>query len=517
MRDSEEPVTDTPVEGTHASLWLETTTTTDYEPLDGVLSVDTAVVGGGIAGLTTAVKLAEAGQSVALLERDRIVAGVTGHTTAKLTSLHGLPYHHLADSFGVEDAGRYAAANEAAIDDVEATVGTLDADCGFERMPAVTYIGPDGESGVGTVREEVSVAQQLDLPASFVGSSSLPGDGEAGVRFDEQAVFNPRSYLLGLAERLAEGADTHLFEETTVTDVDDGEPCTVTTDRGTVRADDVVLATHFPIVDRGLYFSRLEPKRSYLLAVELGGTPPSEMYYRTGDPHFSLRPLPGEGNTVLVGGQNHRTGHGSPTVDRYRRLAEQARARLDVESIRYRWSTQDFTSVDTVPFVGPSPLADHTYIATGFGGWGMTGGTVAGRLLSDRILGRENDWASLYSPERLTVKASARKFASHNRHSMEHYLEDYLLDRPPERPLALDPGEATVVEHEGESVAAYRDEDGEYHTVSAVCSHMGCLVEWNDGERSWDCPCHGSRFDVDGTPLETPAVEGLEQFDFGSG
>ncbi|MDS0261304.1 FAD-dependent oxidoreductase [Haloarcula sp. S1CR25-12] len=494
--------------GRHDSLWLATAETTDYDALDGGLRVDTAVVGGGIAGVTTAAKLDAAGQTVALLERDRVLNGVTGHTTAKLTSLHGLVYDHLIDGFGEAQARQYAEANQAAIEDVADTVEARDIDCGFGRAPAYTYVTADADRR--QVRAEVDAARQLDLPVSYVEETELPYEVNAAVRFDDQAYFHPRKYLLELARGVADG-DGHVFEETTVDDVEDGSPCQVSTDRGTVRADDVVVASHFPVEDDALYFARMRPKRSYVLAVELATDPPEGLYYDPNEPYFSVRPHATD-SLVLLGGQNHRTGHADSTEQRYRDLEQQARDHFDIESVEYRWATQDYRSVDKVPFVGrAAPQVSNVYVATGFGGWGMTNGTAAGRLLADEILGRDSPWSDVFKPNRFKARASKSEFLSHNRHAMKHFFSTYLDSQQALDRVALDPGEAGVFESDDDPVALYRDDDGELHARSAVCPHMGCLVSWNDGERSWDCPCHGSRFDVDGDVLDTPAVDGLDE------
>jgi len=489
--------------GEPRSLWLDTTQSTDFAPLDGDLRVDVAVVGGGIAGITTATHLREAGRTVALLEADRVLEAVTGHTTAKITAQHGLIYDHLRSTFDGRTARLYAEANEAAIEDVATRVDERDIDCDFRRQAAYTYV--TDESNRRDVRREVSAARRAELPAEFVEETPLPYDVECAVRFDDQAQFHPRKYLLDLVEDLP-GDGSDVFERTRVTDVSDGDPCRVETERGTVRADDVVVATHFPAFDRGGYFARQYPKRSYVLAARLNGPLPEGMHYRDEESYFSVRTHAGDdGEFVFVGGQNHETGRGGSTADRYRELAREARERFDVDEIAYRWSTQDYRTADRVPFVGRlGPGTDSVYVATGFGGWGMTGGTAAGMLLADLIVDGESPWEDVFAPTRLDFAASAREIASENAAVAREFVGDWAT-KPFTGVVTLSPGDATVSRDGGRVVGTYRDEDGEDHRVSAVCPHMGCLLEWNDGEKSWDCPCHGSRFTYEGEVLDGPA------------
>ncbi|WP_227356062.1 FAD-dependent oxidoreductase [Haladaptatus salinisoli] len=502
---------DQSLHGETASIWMETTPETSYEALEDGITVDVAVVGGGIAGITAAAKLKTAGQSVAVIERDRLLTGVTGYTTAKLTSLHGLIYGHLIEYFGEEQARQYAEANEAAIDDIESTVEDWNIDCNFERVPAYTYT--ESSDKRQQIEDEVDAAKRLGLPASVIESTDLPFD-VAAVKFDDQAHFHPRKYLLALAQEIADDG-SYVFENTTATNVEDGQPCTVSTEHGKVTADHVVVATHFPVFDKARYYERLSPKRSYVLAVRLADEVPEGMYYEPEEPYFSVRPHPaGEESMALVGGQSHRTGHGGSTVDRYRNLEQEAHDRLNIESIEYRWSTQDFVSVDRVPFIGRlGPQSQNVYTATGFGGWGMTNGTVAGIVLSDMILDRENPWQEVYQPMRFNEKASSDSFRHHNEHDVKHYLEDYSRKPQTETVESVAPDEAMILEQDSEPTAVYRDEDKNLHAVSAVCTHMGCLVSWNDGEQSWDCPCHGSRFDYNGEVLDGPANSALSQLD----
>ena len=497
--------------GTHESIWLDTSPQTAFDALDGPLRVDTVVVGGGIAGISTAHELDASGQTVALVERDRILNGVTGRSTAKVTSQHSLTYDSLIDNVGEAAARQYADANQAAIETIADTVEAYDIDCGFDRAPAYTYVQPGEDDD--DVRAEVTAAQRLDIPAAYVHETDLPYDVGGAVEFADQAYFHPRKYLLELARQVADG-DSRVIEQTTVQSVDGGPRCRVETDRGVIAADDVVVATHFPVSDDALYFNRMYPKRSYVVVAELAGDSPDGMYYYPREPYFSVRPHGRDDSLVLIGGQNHRTGQGGPTIDRYRALESAARKRFDVEEIRYRWATQDFVSIDSIPFIGPAaPQTKNVYVATGFGGWGMTSGTAAGSILADYVRGRENPHADVFHPTRFNPKASMGSLLEHSKDAAVHMLGDRLAKHPSLELGSLSRGDAKIYDRDDDPVAAYRDENGELHTVSAVCPHMGCLVTWNDGEESWDCPCHGSRFGVDGDVLDTPAVEDLEQVD----
>ena len=503
--------------GRPRSPWIETTADEydGYEPLVGETSTDVAIVGGGIAGLTTAARLADRGYGVVLCERDRLAAGVTGKSTAKLTSQHGLIYDGLRREFGRGRARQYADANEHAIEAVAERVDELEiADaCGFERRPAYVY-GDDRDA----IEREVDAATDAGLAASFVTSVPPFERAECAVRFEEQACIQPRRYLLALADALADRDTVQIHERTRVTDVDAGAEPRVETADGRVEADHVVLATGFPILDRLGLFARMHPKRSYVLGLRIAGEPPEGMYYRPAAGARNYRSVrthrDRDGTLVLVGGENHKTGQGGSTPNRYRRLARWARERFDVTEIAYHWSTQDYVSADRVPLVGAAgPGAENVWIATGFGGWGMTGGTVAGRLLAALIDGEEPPEASLYDPSRFTPKASFGDAVTETVDAASQFATDWLRTLVGPTLESVDPGEGRVVREGRSPIAVSRDESGELRSVSAVCPHMYCVVDWNDAEESWDCPCHGSRFEPDGTVIEGPASADLPPAD----
>lgn len=496
--------------GQHTSLWIGTTPQTNYPSLGNDMAVDVAVIGGGIVGLTTALLLKRSGASVAVLESKRIAEGVTGHTTAKITSAHGLIYHYLLQHVKEERARQYADANQAAIEFIASYLEENRIAADFHRTFACTYTLDDKE--VRSIQTEVEAASELGLPVTYTESLPLPFSVRAAICYDNQAFFHPRKYLLAMAAQIP-GDGSHIFEMTRAKDVEEGSPCRIMTGKGTVKADRVIVATNFPILNRGLFFAKMTPMRSYLMAVKIEGELPEGMYINTETPIRTLRKhVTDSGEALLlVGGENHETGHDSNTIERYQKAEAFARKHFNIQEIVYRWSTQDNRPVDRIPFVGRhSQLSHRVYLATGMQGWGMTNGTAAGMILSDQIAGRPNPWSSVYDPLRFTPFLS-KKFISQNIHIAKMFIVDH-LPRGGKKSLSdLNPGEADVVEQDNESIAAFKDEQGQVHMVSPFCAHMGCKVSWNNAEESWDCPCHGSRYTHDGIVVHAPASGDLEK------
>ena len=443
------------------SLWLEGREREPRPPLDRDIGVDVAVVGAGIVGLTTALLLEREGLKVAVLEGRHVGAGATGYTTAKLSSLHGLTYTKLAKSLGREDARTYGQANEAGIERVFEIAEELGIDCDLRRKPNYTYA--EGPSGVEQVREEAEVARELGLPASYVADLDLPFDVAGAVRFDDQAEFHPIKYLDGVADALR----GRIHERTMATGVGSGQ---VNTARGPrLRAGHVVVASHLSFLDRGLYFARCHPERSYVVAGRVE-EPPAGMYLSTESPAHSIR---AHGDWLLVGGESHKTGQ-ADAAERFERLGRWARERFGLEP-ELRWATQDQMPVDGVPYIGRhDPLSSNVWVATGFRKWGLAMGTAAAELLTARIMGREHPWAALFDPNRVRARAGAPAFAKENANVAYHFAADRVLKRGAPR-----------------------------------CTHLHCLLDWNAAEETWDCPCHGSRFAATGEVIEGPAVRPL--------
>jgi len=497
--------------GRAESYWIATSPETGFPPLDGDGRVDVTVIGGGIAGITTAFLLKKAGLTVALIDAYRIVTGTTGHTTAKITSLHRLIYTDLIDRLGEEKARQYAEANQAGIEMVASLVREYDIPCSFERKSASTYA--ESEESRDRVAAEADAARSLGLPAAFVEDVPLPGEAHGAVVFENQAQFHPRNYLLLLAGHLP-GDGSYVFETTRALDIEErADGVAVKTDQGTLNSRYAVLATHYPIYDRpGAYFARMQPSRSYALGMRIDEPFPAGMFINAAGQVHSWRSQPAaDGELVIVTGAAHGTGQAADTRAHYRSLEEYARSVYPVRSVDYHWSAQDYITVDRVPYIGRLAAGhDRVFVATGFGKWGMAAGTAAGMILTDLIRGRTNPWAEVFDPSRFREQP---EFPDRVRRRLETAggrveAEAAWFDREIK---AIPPGEGKVVEVDGQKVAVYRDVRGGVTTLDATCMHMGCTVAWNNAERSWDCPCHGSRYGADGRVIESPTVRDLRK------
>jgi glycine/D-amino acid oxidase-like deaminating enzyme/nitrite reductase/ring-hydroxylating ferredoxin subunit len=495
--------------GKPISYWIDSTSDTSFPTLSSEITVDVAIVGGGIAGLTAAMLLKKAGKTVAVIESKKMAAGSSGYTTAKVTSLHQLIYADLLNHLGLDKARVYAESNQAALEQVAKFVEQEKIDCDFSRRSAYTF--SESESGLKQIEAEVEAALKLGLPASFVQETSLPFEIAGAVKFDHQAQFHPRKYLLHLAQCI-QGDGSFVFEDIRVLNVEE-EPtgCRVITNSHVVTAQEVIITTHLPILDSGLFFAKTYPKRSYIVGARIEpDKAPEGMFIGSGEGYFSIRTTPDrDGLLLLVGGGGHKVGEVTKTEAQYQQVEDFARARFGIDTFDYRWSNQDMVSFDQLPYIGKlTPLSNHTYVATGFSLWGMTNGTLSGMLLSDRILGIHNAWADLYDSTRVTPFVTPTGIKQTISVGM-HWVGDRLKGLGTSALSEVAAGEGQLVTIDGEKLGAYRDEQGVIHAVSAVCPHLGCIVAWNSAEKSWDCPCHGSRFDCDGGVIDGPAVKDL--------
>ena len=497
------------------SYWIESTRSPGYPALGTDTSASIAVVGGGIVGLTTALLLQQAGYDVVLLEAAEIGTGVTGHTTGKLTAGQALAYSTIEGRHGEDVARAYASSQNAGIALVSRLVESFGIECELELATNLVYA--EHEDEVELLERELEAASRAGLDMELVHDLREPFPAVAALRLDEQRQFHARKYLLGLAAEL-DGHGSSVHEQTRVVRVEQGRPHRVETERGTVRADRVVVATHAPITSQGLLFARALPRRAYAVAAPTEGEAVEGMWINVGSPTRSLRtaPLPDGRRLLIAVGERHRTGQDDSADAHYDHLGSFLSEHFSLTP-EYAWSTQDLYSIDDLPYVGRlGGPSSRFYVATGFGGWGLSNGSMSALVISDQILGRANPWAHVFDPERSSLRRSPLTLAKENAIVALQFVEGKL--RGSKGSLAdVEPGSGRILELEGTKAAVYRDDEGTIHAVSPTCTHMGCVVAWNPAERSWDCPCHGSRFGVDGNVLTGPAATALETVEVAAG
>lgn len=490
------------------SYWLDSTPDTSYPVLKEDIDTDILIVGAGLAGLSCAYILHKEGFKVTVLEADRICQGASAHTTAKITSQHGLIYKKVVSSLGEGLARQYAEANERAIYEIGKIIEENKIDCDYISQPA--YVFTQEDKYIRDIEDEVDIATKLGIKASYVEDLPLSLPIKAAVKFDSQAQFHPRKYLLSLAQIIEKRVQ--IFEKSRAVDIEEerGRYIVITEGGHKVKANKVIIASQYPFYNKhGIYFTRLYPKRSYILGIYAREKYPGGMYVNAEDPTRSLRQQnTKDGELILVVGSNHTTGQSPDTKVHYEELEEFAKKIFTVENIPYRWSTQDYDTPDGIPYIGPfTSNTPNLYVATGFQKWGMTNSMVSAMIIRDLIVKGESPWQDVYNPSRKNIISSAKNFIVENLKVAEHLIDGKLTPLP--REIDLNPGEAKVVKIEGERIGAYKDEEGKVHLVNTTCTHMGCELNWNSAEKSWDCPCHGSRFTYTGEIIEGPAVKPL--------
>src|SRR6202163_4804537 len=504
--------------GHTTSVWMATTEVPQFQPLTQDLRTNVCVIGAGIAGMTTAYLLARAGRAVVLIDDGPIGGGETGRTTAHLTAALDDRYYNIAKIHG-EDGARVAAESHmSAIHRIETIASMEDIDCEFERVEGYLFLGGDSQRKEleheleATHRAGINHSQIVDrIPFSF-------WDSGPALRFPRQATFHPLKYLKGLARAILRDGGK-IYTGVHAEKIEDGEPAKVTTSSGhTIHADNVVVCTNTPINDWLIIHTKQAAYRTYVIGARVPkGSVPHGLYWDTPNPYHYIRLQPAEDKAgheldydiLMVGGEDHKTGQAQDTDERFVRLEAWTRERFPmVERVDYRWSGQVIEPVDYMAYIGKNPGGDeHIWIATGDSGNGMTHGTIAGIILNELVQGRKHQWSRLYDPSRVRLRATP-EFVKENINVAEQY-KDWFTGSETSDVAAIKPGEGAVIGRGRGKIAVYRDERGDVHRLSAVCTHLYCIVRWNDTERTWDCPCHGSRFDPYGKVVNGPAIVGL--------
>lgn len=474
------------------SIWSKNTEIMERAPLPGNIEADTAVIGGGMAGILTAYYLKKQGVEAVVLEADRIGSGQTRNTTAKITSQHNLIYDKMLRTFGAEQAHHYAAINEWAVSEYERIVKEKEIDCDFTRCPSFLYSCTETD----VLKREAQAAGLLGIQSEFVETCELPFSIAGAVRFDNQARFQPLEFLKMIA------GEVEIYEKTRVMKVEGNQ---VMTGRGTVSAKSVVFACHFPFINvPGYYFARMHQERSYVAALEQAELFDG-IYLGIDEDGLSFR---NQGELLLIGGGSHQTGR-NREGGKYEMLKQRAKELWPECKVTAQWSAQDCMTLDGIPYVGRfAESRPDWYVATGFGKWGMTNSMVSARILSDMITGKTCLAADIYSPQRHAT-AKAAKTLLENGTAAAGGLTRRVFAGGRADAVKLPEGHGGIVELDGEKVGAYK-KGGRLYVVPVRCPHLGCQLEWNPDELSWDCPCHGSRFDYEGRLLNNPAQEDLK-------
>ncbi|MDH5072251.1 Cytochrome b6-f complex iron-sulfur subunit 1 [Clostridium perfringens] len=440
----------------------------------------------------TAYMLKQKGRDVVLIDAAEIASGNTKNTTAKITSQHDLIYSKLIAEFGEEKARQYAKANELAIKKYKEIIEDKRIECDFEEKPAYVY----SLNEVDVLKEEVEAAKNLGIDAEFVQEANLPFKINGAVKFNNQAQFNPLKFLKGISNELV------IYENTRALEIKEN---LVVTSGGNITANNIVVATHYPIMNApGYYFMKMHQERSYVLALE-NTSEIDGMYIDLNKEGYSFRTY---NNLLLLGGISHRTGENEEggSYDELRKVAKRLYPKAKE---KYYWSAQDCMTIDGIPYIGRySSETPNIYVATGFNKWGMTSSMVSAMIISDMILEKENDFSEIFSPRRFDLSLSINNIANDLIETAKNFIAQKVYI-PSSEIEHIKNGHGGIIEYNGEKVGVYKNKEGKEFFVSTKCTHLGCQLSWNSDELTWDCPCHGSRFDYKGRLIGSPATKDL--------
>lgn len=471
------------------SIWDESCEFDKREELKGDIKTDILIIGAGITGILIGYFLKQNGREVVLIDKSEIARGNTRNTTAKITSQHDLIYNKLIQEFGEEKAKQYARANELAIRKYREIIKERKIECDFEELPAYIYSLNDTD----LLKKEVDAARHLGIDAEYVEKVDLPLEVKGAVKFNNQGQFNPLKFLKDISKELT------IYENTKAIKIEEN---LVSTDKGNIVANHIVIATHYPIINApGYYFMKMHQERSYVIALENADNNIKGMYIDYEKQGYSFRNYKG---LLLLGGISQRTGE-NESGGSYDKLRNIAKDLYPNSREKCHWSAQDCMTIDGMPYIGK--YADSTpniYVATGFNKWGMTSSMVSAMIISDLILEKDNDFSEIFSPKRFDLSLSINNIANDLVKTAKNFIAQK-ISIPSSEIQHIKNGHAGIVDYNGQKVGVYKDENGKEFIVSTKCSHLGCELHWNADELTWDCPCHGSRFDYTGKLIESPA------------
>lgn len=500
----------TPRDGNTVSLWQSYPVAALSATPDAAVPIyDAVIIGAGITGLTTAILLQQQGKKCIVLEGHQVGFGTTGGTTAHLNTFYDTDYSQIAKDFGEEAAKHSAAAAKESITLVQELSAKYAIDCDFECKDGIVYSETDSETK--DLIKELEASRNAGVDVVEVRENGVPVPFEFAISYKDQAQFHPLKYIAGLAKAFVDLGGV-LVVDAFVRDTAKEEAIHIAeTDTGTYRGHNLIYATHLP-PGITVFDTECAPYRSYVLAVKLkNGDYPKDMVYDSKDPYHYIRTHEIDGEPYLVvGGEDHKTGHGDPE-ESFAALEAYARKYYYVESVAYRWSAQYYQSIDGMPYIGEMPASDgHVFVATGYNGNGMILGTIAGKMISDAILGKPSEYKDVFNPSRIKPVAGFQEFVKENLDVAYRFFADRIgvEDLESFKDVPVDTG--VVVDYQGEKLAVYKDEHGKISMLSPTCTHAGCIVRFNPAEKSWDCPCHGGRYDLEGQVIAGPPRANLK-------
>lgn len=500
-------------DGQLTSLWQDTAGYTPTSVWDSNTQYDVLIIGGGITGLTTALLLQEGGKKCVLAEAKNIGFGTTGGTTAHLNTLLDTPYSTIRKNFSADDAKLVAGGAKEAIHLVEQLTRKYDIDSDFLYKSAQVYA--ENEKEAKTLDDIYDSAKEAGVICEPLNDVQIPARYIKAYKFDGQGQIHPLKYITGLA-RAYEQLGGIILEDCFVSNVtNENDTITATTTRGDIKANTSVYATHLP-PGINIFSFRCAPYRSYAIAFTLkSGDYPTTLIYDSQDPYHYFRTHEVNGQKyVIAGGYDHKTGHHNNTEYIFTQLEAYVHEYFDIDKVVYKWSSQYYESVDGLPYIGLMPGSSNMYVATGYGGNGITLGSLAGKILCDLIVSGNSAYQEVFKPGRIKMLAGMSNFIRENADVISMFIGKRLDYEHINELAALANEEAKVIEYNGEHIALYKDEKGRIHPLDPVCPHAKCIVVWNSAEKSWDCPCHGGRYAPDGTLLTGPARKGLTPIDW---
>lgn len=472
---------------------------------------DVLIIGAGLTGLNTAYLLKDSGYKIGVIEGTTVGYGVSGYTTAKITVQHDVFYDYLINSFSLEEAKQYLKANEEGLKLIKRIIEDNNIQCDFREQTA--YVYATDETELKQIKEEMEAYKKLGIDGFYTEEVPLPNNPLAAIGIKNQAQFNPLKYLYSLYNILNNSDSCDIYENVRAQNIElHSGHIDIETEAGKIHATKVVVASHYPFDDSlGLYFLRLYQDKSYIIAARTKEEPFEGMFINIEDPIYSMRyQFSDKENLLLLSGANHRSGEKENEDDSYKELETFLNTHFKGAEVVSKWSTQDCMTYDKVPYIGLySKSIDNLYVATGFKKWGMTHSAAAAIILRNKILKIDDDFSEVFNPARITPTQSAKEFLSSITSISKAFLKR--IAPVPDELLQVNIGEGKIINYNGKKVGVYKNENEDYFCINPVCAHLKCSLSFNEAEKTWDCPCHGSRYDIKGNILEGPTVKPLDK------